>query len=100
MLFENNAKIASRAFGRPLGVLKPGAAADVIALDYTPLTPMTAENYAGHVLFGMSGKSVIHTVINGELKMKDRVLTEVDKQAVLAHCRDTAGELWSRINGR
>ncbi len=100
MLFENNAKLASRAFGRPLGVLKPGAAADVIALDYTPLTPMTAENYAGHVLFGMSGKSVIHTVINGELKMKDRVLTEVDKQAVLAHCRDTASELWSRINGR
>ena len=46
----------------------------------------------------MSGHSVIHTVIAGSLKMKDRVLTEVDKQAVLAHCRDTAAELWSRIN--
>ena len=71
-------------------MLKTGAAADVIALDYTPLTPMDAGNVNGHVLFGMSGRSVIHTVIAGSLKMKDRVLTEVDKQAVLTHCRDTA----------
>ncbi len=100
MLFENNAALASEAFGRPLGVLKPGAAADVIALDYAPPTPMTAANVDGHVLFGMSGRNVIHTVINGSLKMKDRALTEVDKDAVLAHCRDTAAELWGRINGR
>ena len=37
-------------------------------------------------------------LIDGKLKMKDRVLTEVDKQAVLAHCRDTAANLWGRIN--
>ena len=30
MLFENNRKIASRQFDRPLGILKEGAAADVI----------------------------------------------------------------------
>lgn len=98
MLFENNAKLATRVFGKPIGVLRAGAAADVIALDYTPLTPMDAGNINGHVLFGMCGRSVIHTVIAGSLKMKDRVLTEVDKQAVLAHCRETAAELWSRIN--
>lgn len=98
MLFTNNANLASRFFGRELGVLRPGAAADVIALDYTPLTPMNADNVSGHVLFGMSGRQVIHTVIDGKLKMKDRVLTEVDKEAVLAHCRDTAANLWGRIN--
>ncbi|HNW87063.1 MAG TPA: putative aminohydrolase SsnA [Candidatus Limiplasma sp.] len=98
MLFDNNAKLASRAFNRELGVLKPGAAADVIALDYTPLTPLTAENLGGHVLFGMSGKCVTHTVIDGKLKMRDRALLGVDKQAVLAHCRETADALWKRIN--
>ncbi|MDD3213309.1 MAG: putative aminohydrolase SsnA [Eubacteriales bacterium] len=98
MLFENNAQLATKMFGREIGVLKPGAAADVIALDYTPLTPMNAGNLGGHVLFGMSGRSVIHTVIAGKVKMKDRVLTEVDKAAVLAHCRDTAEDLWNRIN--
>jgi putative selenium metabolism protein SsnA len=100
MLFTNNAMLAGKAFGKTIGVLKPGAAADVIALDYTPLTPMDENNLSGHVLFGMSGRNVIHTIINGELKMQDRVLTEVDKNAVLAHCRETAAELWKRINGR
>lgn len=100
MLFENNAKLASKAFGRPIGVLKPGAAADVIVLDYTPLTPMGADNIGGHILFGMGGHNVIHTIIAGKVKMKDRVLTEVDKQAVLAHCRADAADLWNRINGR
>jgi len=98
MLFDNNAKLATKYFGRELGVLKAGAAADVIALDYVPLTPMDADNIGGHVLFGMSGRSVIHTVIDGKIKMKDRELVGVDKQAVLAHCRETANNLWSRIN--
>ena len=70
----------------------------MIALDYVPLTPMGADNIGGHVLFGMSGRNVIHTVIDGRVKMKDRELVGVDKQAVLAHCRETASKLWSRIN--
>ena len=98
MLFDNNAALASQFFGRPLGVLRPGAAADVIALDYTPLTPMGAGNLGGHVLFGMSGRNVIHTVTAGKARMVDRQLIGVDKQAVLAHCREAAQGLWARIN--
>ncbi|MDD3409932.1 MAG: putative aminohydrolase SsnA [Eubacteriales bacterium] len=98
MLFENNAKMASRFFGRPIGTLAPGAAADVIALDYDPLTPLSAENIGGHVLFGMSGRSVIHTVIDGKPRMMDRALIGVDKAAELAHCRETAADLWRRVN--
>ena len=42
MLFEGNVKIAERYFPQTLGVLKEGAAADVIVVDYDPLTPMTS----------------------------------------------------------
>ena len=98
MLFDNNAKLATQYFGRELGVLTPGAAADVIALDYVPLTPLDATNIGGHVLFGMSGRNVIHTVIGGRVRMQDRELTGVDKQAVLARCREAAQGLWARIN--
>ena len=56
MLFENNAKIAGRYFKSPLGVLKKGAAADVIIADYDPLTPMNESNVNGHILFGMTGE--------------------------------------------
>lgn len=98
MLFDNNAVLATRHFRRELGVLKPGAAADVIALDYMPLTPMDAGNYSGHVLFGLSGRCVTHTVTDGVVRMKDRQLLGVDKQAVLARCREAAQALWARIN--
>ena len=100
MLFEGNAKIAARYFKTPLGVLKEGAAADVIVTDYNPLTPMTADNVNGHILFGMTGRSVVTTVANGKVLMKDRVLTCVDEEKVMADCRQAAAELARDINSR
>lgn len=100
MLFEGNAKIANRYFKKPLGVLKEGAAADVIVTDYIPLTPMTAGNVNSHILFGMTGRSVVTTVANGKVLMKDRVLTCVDEEKVMADCRQAAAELARSINGR
>jgi len=100
MLFEGNAKIAGRYFKRPLGVLKEGAAADVIVTDYIPLTPMNAENANSHILFGMTGRSVVTTVCNGKVLMKDRVLTGIDEEKLMADCREAAGALAARINGR
>lgn len=100
MLFEGNARIANRYFKKPLGVLKEGAAADVIVTDYNPLTPMDADNCNSHILFGMTGRSVTATVANGKVLMKDRVLTCIDEEKVMADCRQAAGELWTKINNR
>ena len=99
MLFENNAKIANRYFKKPLGILKEGAAADVIVTDYNPLTPMHAGNVNGHILFGMTGRSVVTTIANGKVLMKDRVLTTIDEQKVMADCRQAAAQLAKSING-
>ena len=38
-----------------LGVLKEGAAGDVIIVDYDPLTPMNENNINGHLVFGVTG---------------------------------------------
>ncbi|MCI6017909.1 MAG: putative aminohydrolase SsnA [Clostridiales bacterium] len=99
MLFEGNAKIANRYFKTPLGVLKEDAAADVIVVDYDPLTPMDATNYSGHILFGMMGRSVKTTVANGRVLMKDRELIGIDEAKVMAECRSQAKKLWTSING-
>ena len=99
MLFEGNAKIAGRYFDKPLGVLKTGAAADVIVMDYNPITPMDASNCNGHILFGMTGRSVITTVCSGKVLMKDRVLTCIDEEKVSADVREEAARLWKNING-
>ncbi|MBO5460498.1 MAG: amidohydrolase family protein, partial [Ruminococcus sp.] len=98
MLFENNAKIANRYFEPQLGVLKEGAAGDVIIVDYDPRTPMHADNVNGHILFGMQGHSVKTTVANGKVLMKDREIPHIDVAKVMADARQAAAELANRIN--
>jgi putative selenium metabolism protein SsnA len=98
MLFKNNAEIANRYFKKPLGVLKEGAAADVITIAYDPLTPLDETNLDGHMLFGVSGHDVQTTIANGKVLMKNRELTEIDEAKVMADCRQSAADLWKRIN--
>ena len=100
MLFEGNARIAGRYFKKPLGVLKKGAAADGIVVDYDPLTPMNGDNCNGHILFGMQGRDTTTTVCTGKVLMRDRVLTGIDEEATLAKCREEAKKLADDINSR
>ena len=80
--------------------MKKGAAADVIIVNYDPLTPMHAGNINGHLVFGITGHDVTTTVANGKVLMKDRKLTEIDEAKVMADCRQAASELAKRINSR
>jgi len=99
MLFEGNAKIAARYFKKELGILKEGAAADVIVLDYIPPTPIDGTNCNGHILFGMNGRNVITTICNGRVLMKDRQLVGIDEEKVMAEVREESAKLWKNING-
>ena len=99
MLFQGNARIANRYFEKKLGVLEKGAAADIIITDYIPPTPMNAGNLNGHMLFGMNGRSVVTTVGNGKILMKNRELQGIDEERCLAKIREGATRLEKKING-
>lgn len=99
MLFDNNAAIANRYFKTPLGVLKEGAAGDVIVVDYNPPTQLDASNINGHILFGMTGRDVVTTVANGRVLMKDREIKVIDVEEAMAKCREESAKLWHSING-
>ena len=99
MLFENNAAIANRYFKTPLGVLKEGAAGDVIVVDYNPPTQLDASNINGHILFGMTGRDVVTRVANGRVSMKDREIKVIDVEEAMAKCREESAKLWHSING-
>lgn len=98
MLFRNNAKIGAKYFPNPLGVLKPGAAADIIVMDYKPFTPFSDANIDGHMIFGMTGRQCQTTIANGKLLMKDRQLVSIDEEAVNAHILEAAKKLWGELN--
>ena len=67
MLFQENARIATECFGRPVGKLVPGAHADIILVNYDPPTPMSAENLNGHIHFGFTGGAVETVLIGGQI---------------------------------
>ncbi|MFD1670832.1 putative aminohydrolase SsnA [Agrilactobacillus yilanensis] len=98
MLFENNPKMANHYFQTKLGVLEPDAAADVIVLDYSAPTPITADNINSHILFGMNGGNVRDTIIGGEVRMRNRELQGIDEAAVYADAQVQAQRLWDNIN--
>ena len=100
MLFKNNAKIGEKYFPQQLGVLKAGAAADIIVMDYKPFTPFSDENIDGHMLFGMTGRQCQTTIAAGKLLMKDRVLVGIDEEAENAHILEAAKKLWGDLNHR
>ncbi len=97
MSFKNNTAILSRFFPRPLGVIEKGASGDIIIVDYNPPTPMTAGNFFGHLHFGISSGSVVTTIVNGKVLMRDRKLIGIDEEGILAHSRERARKLWERF---
>ena len=98
MLFKNNAKMAERTGFPTMGVLKPGATADVIVMDYKPFTPFSDANIDGHMLFGMTGRQCQTTMVNGKILMKDRQLVNIDEEAVNAHILEASKKLWGELN--
>ena len=100
MLFENNRVIAEKYFGVPLGILREGAAADVIVMDYKPFTPFSEENIDGHMLFGMMGKNCRTTVINGKVVYKDREFVGIDEERINAWTLEQSKKLWGELNHR
>jgi putative selenium metabolism protein SsnA len=97
MAVTNNARLANLFFPKPIGELSPGAYADVILLDYQPPTPLTAGNLPWHILFGVEGSHVTHTICGGRLLMKDRELLTLDEEEIAARAREVAKGVWRRF---
>lgn len=97
LAFANNAKICANFWDTPVGELAVGAYADVIVLDYTPFTEMNAGNFPWHVIFGVDGSHVTHTICGGKLLMKDRVLLTLNEEAIAAKARELSRGVWERV---
>lgn len=96
MLFDNNRKIVEEYFNGEFGLLKKDAVADIIVVDYDPLTEMTKDNYKSHLLFGVMGKNTETTIINGKIVMKDRKIRTLNEEEVFKRSREVSKKMWSR----
>jgi putative selenium metabolism protein SsnA len=97
MATQNNAALANTFFPQhTLGVLQPGAQADIIFVDYHPHTPLSAGNLPWQIIFGFHERMVTMTMAAGTVLMKDRQLLTMDEAAVAARGREAAPALWQR----
>lgn len=94
-----NVEIARRFFDEPvLGELKPGAPADLIAIDAVPPTPLHPANVFGHFVYGASEYPVRHTVARGKVLFEDHRHTTVDPAAIAAEASEHSPALWERFH--
>lgn len=98
MIFNNNPMIANRFMKNgKVGVLKEGYYADVIIVDYKAPTPLNESNINGHLLFGVSGRNVDTTIVNGKIIMDERILVSIDEEEITARSVELAKKVWERI---
>jgi putative selenium metabolism protein SsnA len=98
MAAYNNARLAGRFFPHPIGVLAPGAYADLIFVDYHPHTPLTAGNLPWQIIFGFHESMVTTTIVAGKVLMHERRLLTMDEKDVADRARRQAPAVWERYN--
>jgi len=97
MLFENNKKIMERFIKGKIGTIAKDHYADIIIVDYKGPTPVNAGTINSHILFGITGRHVDTTIINGKIIMKDRIILNIDEEELLAKSQEQAQKLWKSI---
>jgi len=93
----NGQRLASDLLGVRLGSLDPGAAADLVVLDYDSPTPLHAGNLAWHLVFGISSLHVRDVLIDGAWRLRDRAVLGLDVDSTMHRARIVTEDVWARM---
>lgn len=96
-MLGQSARTASNCLGVKLGVLEPGAAADLVLTSYRPATPLSADNLAGHYLFAMGPEFVRDVMIAGEWCLRDGRAVKCDETMIRERSVEVARGLHARM---
>ena len=99
MAVVNNRDLVETLFcGLETGIIKTGAKADLILLDYKPYTEMNADNFPWHVVFGFRESAITTTIVNGKVLMKDRKILCLDEEAVHKEALEISKSVWKNYH--
>jgi len=97
ILLSNNRRICNRLFAEPRGALAAGQLADVVIYNYVPFTPLSADTFYGHLLFGLGFSRVHTTIARGNVIVDNGDIPQLDENNIRARCTERASAIWSRI---
>jgi 5-methylthioadenosine/S-adenosylhomocysteine deaminase len=86
------------AFGEAdhLGALAPGYRGDVIIVDLATAFSVPVHDTRSALVFNASARDVKTVIVGGNVVIRDRQLTTLDEQEVLAHATSTCRDLFDR----
>ena len=93
----NGNTLLERNFGAKFGCLEAGYKADLTIYDYTSPTPLQAENFAGHVAFGLNAGNVNSVVVEGRFVYEDRAFP-FDIQPIYEKAQGVAKRVWQEVD--
>lgn len=96
-MLTHSARVAGNVLGCRLGALSPGGAADLIVTDYIPATPLMEDNVPAHFLFALGAQHVRSVLINGQWRLKERIITGVDEATIRRDAASVARALWTKM---
>ena len=79
--------------------IAPGGRADLVVLDYAPMTPLSTSNVVEHLARGWTAAHVRDTMVGGRFVVRDRTLVNVDERELGRRARTAASRLWERMQG-
>lgn len=98
MRLSESARLVGRVYDEPLlGTLRPGAPADIVVYEYPTSVPISAENIAGHWVFGITPNQVKDVYVSGKLVVRNRASTRVDENMAASDGAKVAQSLWRRL---
>ncbi|MGM0371986.1 MAG: amidohydrolase [Halobacteriota archaeon] len=86
----------AQALDLPGGQVTPGAAADLIVVDFEAPRMTPVHDHVSHLVYAAQGSDVRHTIVDGEVLMRDREVQPLDERAV----RETAQTRAARLADR
>lgn len=98
MAVHNNSELATHFFNQPIGIIKVGAKADLILVDYDPITEVSSDNIAWQILFGFRDSMVTTTMVDGKILMQDRKLLFVDEKEIAKNAIQLSKDVWKRYS--
>lgn len=101
MAVINNAALMASFFpDTRFGVISPGAAADLILVDYHSPTLLTPGNLPWHIIFGFHESMITTTIASGKVVMRDREILTLEEEEITARARRLSPEVWKRYSAQ
>lgn len=70
---------------------------NLVVLDYNSPTEVTSDNFIGHFIYGLDSSHVSTVISNGEIIVKDGLLTKANETDITSYAREMGNRLWDKM---